>query len=56
MADSIDDQDYTFLEEQLSTFNMAITGHSDARNLALIVRATRAPVSQACQAGRGVAR
>jgi GNAT superfamily N-acetyltransferase len=38
VSDHIDDQDYRFLEEQLTDFNVAVTGHRDARDLALIVR------------------
>lgn len=37
-ADHIDDQDFRFLEEQLTAFNVAATGYSDARSLALSVR------------------
>src|SRR5579885_1336884 len=38
VTDHIDAQDYTFLEEQLVAYNMAATGCTDGRDIALILR------------------
>jgi len=38
VADHIDSQDFTFVEEQLIAFNIAATGYHDDRDLAILVR------------------
>ncbi|HEY7348501.1 MAG TPA: GNAT family N-acetyltransferase [Ktedonobacterales bacterium] len=38
VEDRIDDQDYTFLQEQIHAYNMAATGYYDGRDIALLVR------------------
>jgi GNAT superfamily N-acetyltransferase len=38
VEDSINDQDYRFLEEQLYAYNMTTTGYHDGRTVALLVR------------------
>lgn len=44
VTDHLDEQDFTFLEEQLFAYNIARTGYRDGRDVAILIRNERGAI------------